>query len=464
MTRIDRPGQASLLSRPYRATTAGLVLVVTLIAFENLAVATAMPTAVRELRGMAYYSWPFTAFLVASVIAMVLAGERSDRVGPRWVMLTGLLIFAVGLVVAGTAHDMAIFVTGRAVQGFGAGSAVVALYVVIAEVYDEALRPRVFAAVSAAWVLPSLAGPVISGLVTEHVSWRLVFGGLVPLVVIGLALVWPALARLARHDPASVPARRRLARYAVLAALGMAALQYAGQHLRPASLPIALAGLVALVPAVRRLLPAGTIRLRQGLPAAIGYRGLVAGAFFATDAFIPLTLSQLHGYRPALAGLPLMVASLGWSTGSWWQGHRPIRRRYLLVRTGCALIMIGAGGLTAVAWTAVPGWLAGPLWTVAGLGMGLSMASLSVLVLDQSGAAERGANGAALQIADVLASASLIGLAGVLLVAIRPMSLAITVIDLVMAAVAATGVLFAGRLRPLTASPRTGMIEVSQLG
>jgi MFS family permease len=438
----------SLLSRTYRMTTAGLLLVVSLVAFENLAVATAMPTAVRELGGLAYYSLPFTAFLAASVIAMVLAGGRSDRAGPRWVMLTGLLVFAVGLVVAGTAHGMAVFVAGRAVQGLGAGMVVVALYVVIAEVYDEALRPRVFAAVSAAWVLPALVGPVVSGLVTEHLSWRLVFGGLVPFVLLGVALVWPALARLDRREAARAPARRRLAPYAVLAALGMAALQYAGQHIRPASLPVALAGLVALVPAVRRLLPAGTVRLRQGLPAAIGYRGLLAGAFFGADAFIPLTLSQVHGYRPALAGLPLTVAAVGWSAGSWWQGHRPVRRRYLLVGTGCALIMLGAGGLTAVAWSAVPGWLAGPLWTVAGTGMGLAMASTSVLVLDLSDAQERGANGAALQIADVLCSAGTIGLAGVLLAAIRPVSLAITAIDLMMAAVAATGVLLAARLRP----------------
>src|SRR5439155_25581580 len=146
----------SLLAGRYRATTAGIVLVITLVAFEALAVATAMPTAVRQLNGLAYYSWPFTAFMVSSVVAMVLAGQRSDRRGPRGTLIVGLAIFAAGLVVAGTAHLMAVFVAGRAVQGMGAGAIIVSLYVVIAEVYDESLRPRVFAAISAAWVVPSL--------------------------------------------------------------------------------------------------------------------------------------------------------------------------------------------------------------------------------------------------------------------------------------------------------------------
>ncbi|HSV66322.1 MAG TPA: MFS transporter [Mycobacteriales bacterium] len=316
----------SLLAPAYRATTAGLVLVVTLVAFEAMAVATAMPTAVRELRGLAYYSWPFTAFLVSSVIAMVLAGERSDRGGPRSVILTGLAVFAAGLLIAGTAHGMAVFVAGRAVQGLGAGSLVVAIYVVIAEIFSDAMRPRVFAVVSAAWVLPALVGPVIAGLLTEHLTWRLVFLGLVPLVAVGLVLVHPALRRLPGHDPEGTLGRRRLVPYAVLVAAGLAALQYAGLLLgragragqggadpgvaspggtgRLAGVLLALAGLAVLTPALRRMLPAGTLLLRQGLPAALAYRGLLAGAFFGADAFIPLTLSQVHQYGAAAAGVP----------------------------------------------------------------------------------------------------------------------------------------------------------------
>jgi MFS family permease len=447
----DAAAPASLLTGRYRATTTGMVLVITMVAFEALAVATAMPTAVRELNGLAYYSWPFTAFMVSSVVAMVLAGQRSDRHGPRGTLVAGLVVFAAGLVVAGTAHLMAVFVAGRAVQGVGAGAIIVSLYVVIAEVYDESARPRVFAAISAAWVLPSLVGPLVSGLLTEHLSWRVVFVGLVPFVLLGLGLVWPSLARLPPHDRPARPRGRRLVPYAVLAAAGIAALQYAGQHPRWATLPVAVLAAAALVPALRRLLPAGTLRLRRGLPAALGYRGVLAGAFFGTDTFVPLTLAQVHGYGAAAAGAPLIAGAVGWSAGSWYQSRVSAANRYRLVRAGCALIALGAAGMVWVAWPGPPGWLAAVLWVFAGFGMGLSMASVSVLTLRLSPPQERGANGAALQICDVLASATTVGLGGVLLTAVAApggdISAGLTLIDLAMAAFAGLGVALAGRLR-----------------
>lgn len=441
----------SLLSRPLRATTIGLVLMITVVAFEALAVATALPTAVRELHGVAYYSWPFSAFLASSVIAMVLAGETSDRHGPRRALLGGLAVFAAGLLLAGLARQMAVFVAGRAIGGFGAGAIAVGTYVLIGEVYDERARPRVFAVVSAAWVLPSLVGPLISGVITQVLTWRLVFAGLAPFPVIGLLLVLPALRRLPAHERPAGGAARRRAPYAVLAAVGLSAVQYAGQQPRWVVLPLALAGAVALVPSLRRLLPPGTLVLRRGLPAALAYRGVLGGAFFGADAFVPFTLSTVHGYSPAVAGLPLVVGALGWSAGSWFQSRPGAPERYVLIRTGCAFVGTAAAALVLVAWPGPPGWLAVPLWILAGLGMGLGMASTSVLTLRLSAPAERGANAAALQICDVLASATLIGTAGVVLAAVvthgGSPSVALTIVDLIMASVAALGVAMAGRLR-----------------
>ncbi|HEX5495617.1 MAG TPA: MFS transporter [Mycobacteriales bacterium] len=450
-----------LFSRRLRATTAGLVLVITLSAFEAMAVATAMPTAVRELHGLAYYSWPFTAFLVASVVGTVASGEFSDRRGPRGPMLVGLAVFAVGLVVAGTAVSMAVFVVGRVVQGLGAGTVIVGVYVLIAEVYPDALRPRVFALTSAAWVLPSLLGPLVAGLLTAHLTWRLVFGGLAPFVALGLALLWPTLRRLPARLPVQreVAPRRTLVPFAVLAAVGLAAVQFAGQHLRPASLLPLAVGVALLVPALRRLLPAGTVRARRGLPAALAFRGILAGSFFGVDSFVPLTLTDLHHYSPAAAGVPLTLGALGWSAGSWWQG-RSAAARHRLVAVGCALITLGAASLVCVAFARVPGLLAAPLWAVAGTGMGLAMPTVSVLLLELSDRDERGQNSAALQICDMLCSAVCVGLGGVLLAAVTAgrgaTGPAIALIDLTMAAIAALGVIAAGRLRAGPVPPGGG--------
>ncbi|TDD68262.1 MFS transporter, partial [Actinomadura darangshiensis] len=174
--------ERSVLSAGFRAATFGIVLTVTLLAFENLAVGTVMPVVADDLNGLALYAWGFSATLIMSLLSTVLAGGWIDRSGPSRPFMIGLGAFVAGLVVAGTAPSMWLFVAGRAVQGLGTGVSLVSMYVVIARVYPEELRPRVFAALSAAWVLPSLIGPAVGGALAEHLGWRWVFLGLIPLV------------------------------------------------------------------------------------------------------------------------------------------------------------------------------------------------------------------------------------------------------------------------------------------
>src|SRR5436190_7075594 len=183
--------QPGLFDRAHRLTTAGLLMLVTFIAFEAMAVGTAMPTAVADLHGLAWYAWPFSAFLVAQVVGMVVGGDVGDRRGARVALPWGVAAFAAGLLTAGLAGNMAVFVAGRAVQGLGGGVISVVLYVVAGSAYEPRLRPRLFGAISAAWVLPALIGPLIAGLLTTHASWRWVFLGLLPLIAVSLALVLP---------------------------------------------------------------------------------------------------------------------------------------------------------------------------------------------------------------------------------------------------------------------------------
>lgn len=443
--------RGGLLTGPLRATTVGLLLVITVVAFEAMAVATAMPRAVASLHGLAYYGWAFTGFLITNVVGMVTGGELCDRDGPRRPLLAGLGVFTVGLVLSGTALDMPLFVLGRAVQGLGGGLVIVAVYVVIAEAYDEALRPRIFGAMSAAWVLPSLIGPVVAGALTEHLTWRLVFLIIPPFIGLGLVLILAALRRLPPHTPTGE--RRRLGRwrFALLAALGIAALQYSGQRLVLLSLVPLVAGVVLLVPALRRLLPRGTLAVRPGLPAVIAFRAMVAGAFFAVDSYVPLTLTELHGYGATAAGVPLMVGSIGWSAASWWQGRHADVPRHRLIRTGFALVATAALGMTALAVPVVPGWVAYPVWLIGGSGMGLVMPSVAVLTLELSPVPERGFNTSALQIADVMTSAICIGIGGVLVAATEhgrlPLSASIGTLDVLMGLLALGGVALAGRAR-----------------
>ncbi|MGY1754270.1 MFS transporter [Blastococcus sp. SYSU D01042] len=403
---------ASIWDAAHRRTTIGLLTLVTLIAFEAMAVGTAMPSAVDELDGTAWYAWPFSAFLVASVVGMVIGGDVGDRRSPRPGVLAGVLVFATGLLIAGVAQHMAVLVLGRAVQGLGAGVVIVLLYVIAGQGFSSELRPRLFGAFAAGWVLPALIGPLASGLVTSHVGWRGVFLGLLPLVGAGLALLLSA-------GPDEQPARQAAARRsnapsALLAGAGIAALQYAAQRLDLPAVGLALLGATALALGLRRLLPRGTVRARSGIPAVIASRGLLAGAFFGMDALLPFVLTEQHGWSAATAGLPLTAGAVGWVLAAQVQGRRPDVPRQRVLRAGFLLLALG---LVATATTAVPalgGWPAYLTWAVAGVGMGLGMPSVGVLLLDQSPEAERGANSAAFQISDVTASALCVGLSGVL--------------------------------------------------
>jgi MFS family permease len=439
-----------IFGRAHRATTAGLLLVMTLAAYEEMAVSTAMPRAVAALHGLAYYGWPFTAYLVANVVGIVTGGELCDRGGPRRPLLIGLGIFTAGLFVSGSAPLMAAFVGGRAVQGLGSGFVIVAIYVVIAEVYDDRLRPKMFAALSAAWVLPSLVGPVVSGALTEHLTWRLVFLLIPPFTAAGAGLVLPVLRRLPAHPRAAAATRLTRWRFALLAAVGIALLEYAGQRITPLSLVPLAVGAVLVVPALRVLLPAGTIRARPRLPAVIAFRGISAGAFFAVDAYVPLTLTRVHAYQPTAAGVPLMIGSLGWSAASWWQGRHADMPRHRYLRVGFTLVAVAAVGMAAVAVPVAPGYAAYAIWLVGGAGMGLVMPSVSVLTLQLSPEAERGYNSSALQIADVMTSAVCIGAGGVLVAAAEHGRLslghAIGAVDLIMCLFALVGVALAGRV------------------
>ncbi len=173
----------SIFSGRLRIASGGLITLITMIAFEAMAVGPALPTAARELHGLSAFGWAFTAFLIANVFGMVVAGQLSDAHGPRRPMIAGIVMFLAGLVIAGTATTMVQLVLARGVQGLGSGLLITASYVLIGETYPSHLQPKVFIATSGAWLLPSLVGPLVSGTLTQHASWRWVFLGLVPFVL-----------------------------------------------------------------------------------------------------------------------------------------------------------------------------------------------------------------------------------------------------------------------------------------
>ncbi|WP_333769271.1 MFS transporter [Streptomyces sp. IBSBF 2435] len=420
------PGERTggILGREYRALTLGVVSVVLLVAFEATAVSTAMPIAARDLHGLGLYAFGFSGYFTTSLLAMVVSGQWCDRSGPLAPLTAGIAAFAAGLVVSGTAAAMSTFVLGRAVQGFGGGLVIVALYVVVGRAYPERLRPSVMASFSASWVVPSIVGPLVSGTVTEQLGWRWVFLAIPALVVLPLAVMLPALRRTVAAPGSQAAGPRpgmdgRRIWLAVALAVGAVLLQYAGQDLRPVSALPALAGAALLVPAARRLLPPGTFRAARGLPTVVLMRGLAAGTFAAAETFIPLMLVTQRGLSATMAGLSLAGGGLTWALGSYVQArprYEPVRER--LVRIGMAL---SAAAIAAVPLTldhAVPVWIVAVAWCLAGLGMGMVISTLTVLMMRMSRPQDAGTNSAALQVSDALANVVLVAAAGTVFAAL----------------------------------------------
>jgi MFS family permease len=420
VTGTPQHAAGTLWSAPYRMLTIGLVLTITLVAFEALAVATIMPLVALDLHDRELYGWVFTGALLGSLIGIVVVGGLVDRVGLVKPFLVGLSLFSIGLVVGGLAPSMEVLIAGRVLQGLGGGGIAPIAYVAIGRALPEELRSRMFATLSTAWVVPGIIGPAISGLVAEHVGWRIVFLGLLPLIVIAVGMTLPSLARSRPAEGASArsgPDLRTRLPWALVVALGTALIVggLTDGRLIPGT-PLVLAGLLIGLPAYRRLTPRGTLRVAPGLPAAVLLRGMLTFAFFSADAYVPLALQDWRGLDAATSGIALTAATLSWTAGSWIQARAYARlgaRRF--VTTGFVAVTAAIIGFALVLSPDVPVIVGVGAWAVAGLGMGLSYSPLSLVTLSEAPSGGEGTATSSLQLSDVLGTALGTGVGGAII-------------------------------------------------
>jgi MFS family permease len=439
-----------------RALTLGLVLTITFVASEALAVVTVMPVVARDLGGLRLYGWVFSAFMLGSVIGIVLAGREADRRGPAIPFVAGVVLFGCGLAIAGLAPSMGVLVAGRVLQGVGAGAVPSVAYASIGRCFPGPLRARMMAVLSTAWVAPGLAGPAISAEVARLFGWRWVFLGLLPIVAVAGAIAVPALIRLG--PPGAEQAQEHRPVDAIRTALG-ATIFLAGLTLMTgpvlAGVALILAGAAVGLPALRRLVPAGSLTARPGLPATILARGMLTFTFFGADAYVTLTITAVRHRSPVVAGIAVTGATIAWTAGAWvqarlsdtWEGRR-------LVRLGLAIVLAGIAGMILALQPAVPLAVALASWTVAGLGMGLGYAPTSLMMLRMAPPGREGRASASLNLADVLGTAIGIGVGGaaVAIGAGKDLHLGIAAAFALAAAMGVTAMFLTGRLPPGTNS------------
>ncbi|MFE4518037.1 MFS transporter [Kitasatospora sp. NPDC056783] len=400
---LNRPAdsEAGMFSREYAAATTTFTAVMFLTGFAALAVVPTLPTAAKDLDGVSLFPVVAGCFVAASLLGGVLGGHWADRSGARRPLAAGMVLSVVTLLVSATSTSIWQLAAGRFVDGLAAGMVGVSVNTAIGQAYPERLRPRMLAMMSTSWIIPSLVGPPLAGLVSEWWSWRVVFYGLAVLSLLPtLALVVVLRGRSSAEEftPSDENPSRPPLLIAATLSLGAALGQYGVSGWDARHLVFVAIGLGLLVFFAPRLLPVGTWRATRGLPTTVLLRGLASGTYFTVEAFLPLMLITERHTAAVVVGVSFTLSAVVWAGASWVQG-RLLQDvpRHRMVSIGAVIMMASIVLAAAGAFEAVPTLAAAAAMPLAAVGMGLLDPCLTVLSLSHSPAGRQGYASSAMQ-------------------------------------------------------------------
>ena len=338
--------------RQPRYALPALVIILCILspAFGAFVTATVLPSAVKEIGGLAFYAWASTAYAVASILGSAGSLVVVRRVGTSNAVLVAAAVMVTGTIACALAPSMAILVAGRTLQGLGSGMMVAAVHGLVREVFPEALWPRMLATISIAWGIAAMSGPAIGGLFAGLGIWRGAFWIMAPLALAGPALSRWILSGAARtpQSGARVPfGRLGLLCLGVLAVASVANVTSIAARL---GLLAAAGGAIALMlrldgRARHRLFPAEMLSLRRRVGMGFWMIFFVAMSTTPGSVYLALLLQALHGISPASAGYFYAVQSLAWTGAaivSSRLGGAHVRAALIL---GPLLIAMGFGGM-----------------------------------------------------------------------------------------------------------------------
>jgi EmrB/QacA subfamily drug resistance transporter len=384
---------------------AGLMLVMLLASLDQTIVSTALPTIVEDLGGLTHLSWVVTAYLLAVTVVTPLYGKLGDLYGRKLVLQVALVVFLIGSALCGLSQDMTQLILFRAVQGLGGGGLLVSAQAAIGDVVPPSRRGKYTGLFGAVFGVSSIAGPLIGGFLTSHVSWQSIFYVNIPLGVLALAVLAVAL-------PSSPERRRHALDYAgtLLLALGLSSLvlltTLGGNTFdwgSPEIVGMAIVAVVALIAftrvearAAEPILPPSLFHNRVFVVCSLV--GLIVGfALFGALTYLPLFQQVVRGLSPTASGLQLLPLMAGLLFTSIVSGQVIVRTGHYKVFPilGTAISAFGMWLLSSLDASTGSG-VAALHMLVLGLGLGMVMqvlvlATQNAVPYEQLGVATSGA-------------------------------------------------------------------------